>query len=169
MCIRDRYKAYLPTVMRDVVYGIVRQTATRSIMANSPDVMKTNAGKFYAAFMAVLAACVISAPGNEVRGYYLQPEGKRLPVSQFFQPIRFMRSTVVGALIMSTAMGTGAVVTGPVQEYWTALRAWMKNNLPETLLALFLLHQYLESSRSAAALERLAKLAPQPPAGDKRA
>lgn len=151
--VSELYKAYLPTVLRDIVYGIVRQSATRELLARYPDLPKTAGGKFLLAFFGVLASCIISAPGNEVRGYFLQPPNRRLPVAQFFQPVRFLRSTIVGALIMSTALGTGAVVTGPFQEYVSALRAWMRNNTVETIVALFALHQLLENSRNSAVID----------------
>ena len=92
------YKAYLPTVLRDIVYGIVRNLATQEILRSNPDITKTAGGRFALMFVAVMASCVISAPGNEVRGYYLQPADRRLPVNEFFKPARFIRSTAVGPL-----------------------------------------------------------------------
>jgi hypothetical protein len=144
------YQAYLPTVLRDIVYGMVRQNMTKELLTRYPDLPKTAAGKFYLGFVSVLVSCLISAPGNELRGYALQNPATAKPPSEFFQPIRFLRSTIVGALIMGTAMGTGAVVTGPVQDYWQMFRGWMRANQMETILGLFLLGQYLEYVRHSA-------------------
>ena len=60
---------------------------------------------------------------------------------------------------MATAMGTGAVVTGPVQEYVMMLRSWMKNNQMETVTALFVIGQFLESQRHSALVEAQTKAA----------
>jgi len=106
-----------------------------------------------------MASCLASAPFNEVRGYYLQPKEKQLKVSEFFKPERFIRSTSVGALIMSTAIGVGAVLSPVAQERFNALRDWSRANQTETLVLLFVVHQMLQSSRAAALLEAVAKKA----------
>lgn len=84
--VKDLYQAYLPTVLRDVVYGIVRNQVTSSLINRNPDFAKTTPGRFVNMFCTVLASCVISAPGNEYRGYCLQPKGKELPFLEFFKP-----------------------------------------------------------------------------------
>jgi hypothetical protein len=144
------YKAYIPTVLRDIVYGMARTWMTQELLKAYPDLPKTTNGRFFLAFMAVMASCVTSAPGNEVRGYYLQPPDRRLPVKEFFQPIRFVRSTSVGAMIMSTAMGVGAVVSPVAQENVSVLRSWARNNQTDAIVLLWIVHQLLESSRSGA-------------------
>lgn len=143
------YQAYLPTVMRDIIYGTVRTLVTNHIRANNKDIDKTTFGKFYLSAVAVLVACVVSAPGNEVRGYYLQPEKDRKPVKEFFQPEKFIRSTSIGAMIMSVAMGIGAIATAPASDMTNNLRAWMKSNQMETIVALFVLNRILDSRASA--------------------
>jgi len=153
------YKAYIPTVLRDIVYGMARTWMTQELLKSYPDLPKTTQGRFFLAFMAVMASCVTSAPGNEVRGYYLQPADRRLPVKEFFQPARFVRSTSVGAMIMSTAMGVGAMVSPIAQDNVSALRAWAKANQTDAIILMFLLHQMLESSRSAAVVEAAEKSA----------
>merc|ERR1712203_229770 len=61
--------------------------------------------------IVVLAACIISSPGNEWRGYTLQPKDRKLPFAEYFKPINYMRSTGVGATIMGIALMVGMLVT----------------------------------------------------------
>jgi len=148
------YQAYLPTVLRDIVYGIVRNQVTTMLIQRDPEFNKTNAGRFCNMFLTVLASCVISAPGNEYRGYCLQPKGRELPFMEFFKPERFIRSTSVGALIMSTALGTGALVTPQVQSLVASLKVYCKENpLSYAMFVLWLFHQYLAGKRAKKALE----------------
>jgi hypothetical protein len=140
--------------MRDIVYGVVRNQVTTMLIQRDPEFNKTNVGRFCNMFLTVLASCVISAPGNEYRGYCLQPVGKALPFMEFFKPERFIRSTSVGALIMSTALGTGALMTPKVQELVTKLRNYCgENPLSYTMILLFIFHQYLSEKRAKKALE----------------
>jgi len=53
------YKAYLPTVMRDVVYGICRNEVSAALIRAYPNLNKTAGGRFTLMFITVLAACVI--------------------------------------------------------------------------------------------------------------
>jgi hypothetical protein len=76
-------------------------------------------------FPIVLLACIISSPGNELRGYYLQPPEKRLGFKAFFQPKNYMRSTVAGALIMATSLSIGTYVTTPVRMLVSAIRMFI--------------------------------------------
>jgi len=69
--------------------------------------------------------CIISSPGNELRGYYLQPKEKRLGFKAFFQPTNYVRSTVAGALIMATSLGIGTYVTAPVRLAVMAIKAFI--------------------------------------------
>lgn len=148
------YQAYIPTVMRDIVYGIVRNQVTTMLIQRDPEFNKTNVGRFCNMFLTVLASCVISAPGNEYRGYCLQPKGRELPFMEFFKPERFIRSTSVGALIMSTALGTGALLTPQVQGLVDKFRTYCRENpLSYAMIVLWLFHQYLASKRAKKALE----------------
>lgn len=70
-------------------------------------------------------SCIISSPGNELRGYYLQPKEKRLGFKAFFQPSNYLRSTIAGALIMATSLGIGTYVTAPVRMAVAAIRAFI--------------------------------------------
>ena len=91
---------------------------------------------------------MISAPGNEVRGYYLQPKDRRLPVAEFFKPERFVRSTSIGAMIMSTALGVSTLATGPATDVANAFKTYL-NEHPSTkaILAVFVMSQYFHSGR----------------------
>uniref|UniRef100_A0A7S3PI18 ADP,ATP carrier protein n=1 Tax=Aplanochytrium stocchinoi TaxID=215587 RepID=A0A7S3PI18_9STRA len=152
------YKAYLPTVLRDIVYGICRNSVMSALIAQNPDLPKTAKGRFTLMFMTVMASCLISAPGNEVRGYYLQNPKNRLPVREFFKPYRFIRSTAVGALIMSTALGVGTLVTGPAQARFSQLSSFLDSQpIAKTLVALFLVDQFLQSRRHAELMSKLEK------------
>jgi hypothetical protein len=141
-------------VLRDIVYGIVRNQVTTMLIQRDPEFNKTNVGRFCNMFLTVAASCVISAPGNEYRGYCLQPKGRELPFAEFFKPERFIRSTSVGALIMSTALGTGALATPQVQALVNKLRSYCSENpLSYAMVVLFLFHQYLADKRTKTALE----------------
>lgn len=151
------YQAYLPTVLRDIIYGIVRNKVMAARMKADPEFAKTNAGRFLNMFLTVIASCVISAPGNELRGYSLQPADKRQSPMEFFQPIKFVRSTSVGALIMGISLGVGTLATPKVEAIVSALREFCrKNPLSYVMIVLFVLHQALEARRAAATKKALA-------------
>mmetsp|Transcript_23954 Transcript_23954/g.44464 ORF Transcript_23954/g.44464 Transcript_23954/m.44464 type:complete len:293 (+) Transcript_23954:128-1006(+) len=153
------YKAYLPTVLRDIVYGICRNSVSAALLKARPDLANSAKGRFVVMFLTVLASCVISAPGNEVRGYYLQPEEKRLPVNEFFKPERFVRSTAIGGLIMSTALGVGTLATGPATEIVNGWRAFLnKHPVAKVMIALFVAQQWLETKRHQEAMAKQAQL-----------
>lgn len=90
-----------------------------------------------------MAGCFASAPGNEVRGYFLQPKGKRLPVKEFFQVLfptfhlltcfqfnRFIRSTSLGALVMAVSLGSGVVLTKPLESKFKLIAAKIRAPKP---------------------------------------
>merc|ERR1712150_57716 len=141
----DLYQAYLPTVLRDVLYGIVRNKVMAYMVALNPKRANTNLGRFINMFVTVIAACVLSVPGNEFRGYCLQDPTKRLSFFDFFQPSKFIRSTSVGGLIMATSLGIGTLATPQAQKLWTAIREFLKQNqLGYLLLIFFVLHHVIE-------------------------
>merc|ERR1712031_123462 len=78
--------------------------------------------------ITIIAAAVLSAPGNELRGYCLQPADRAKPFAEFFQPEKFVRSTSVGALIMATSLSVGAVVTPRAERLWATIRELLKQN-----------------------------------------
>merc|ERR1719389_554150 len=99
-------------------------------------------------FVTVIASCIISAPGNELRGYMLQPPKTRQSIGEFFQPQKFVRSTSIGAMIMGIALGFGAIATPKVEAYVASLRTYLaKNPSSYLLIFLFLVHTYLENKR----------------------
>jgi len=122
------YQAYLPTVFRDILYGIVRNKVQPAMFARNPAFAATDAGRFVNTFVTIIAAAVLSAPGNELRGYCLQPPGKAKPFSEFFQPDKFVRSTSVGALIMAISLSIGSVATPRAERLWASIREFLRQN-----------------------------------------
>lgn len=122
------YQAYLPTVFRDILYGMVRNQVQPKLIARDPKWAQTDAGRFTNMFLTIIAAAVLSAPGNELRGYCLQPPNRAKPFMEFFQPEKFIRSTSVGALIMAFSLGVGTVATPRAERLWGVLREFLKKN-----------------------------------------
>lgn len=122
------YQAYLPTVFRDILYGIVRNQVQPKLIARDPKWAQTDAGRFTNMFMTILAAAVLSAPGNELRGFCLQPPGRAKPFGEFFQPQKFIRSTSVGALIMAISLGVGTVMTPRAERLWAFIKDFLQRN-----------------------------------------
>jgi len=142
------YQAYLPTVFRDILYGITRNKVSAFLFALNPERAGTNLGRFLNMFATVIAACVISAPGNELRGYTLQPPNKRLSFGEFFQPSKFIRSTSVGAVIMAISLGVGTLATPQVEKMVAAVRTYFRNQpLGFLMMICFCLHHMIESRR----------------------
>jgi len=119
----DLYQAYLPTVLRDILYGIVRNQIQPAMTNRDPKFALTNMGRFLNTFITVFIAGVLSAPANELRGYCLQPADKWKPFQQFFQPNKFIRSTSIGATIMALSLSIGAVATPQLDKLWKKLKA----------------------------------------------
>merc|ERR1712146_570650 len=89
------YQAYIPTVSRDIIYGWARGfTGPLFLSIFAPT---TFFGKACVFGLTVWAACILSSPGNEWRGYTLLPKDKKLPFGEYFKPINYVRSTGVGA------------------------------------------------------------------------
>merc|ERR1711972_729404 len=117
------YQAYVPTVARDIVYGWARGFVGAQL--NSLIAPETAIGRAFVFGITVWAACIISSPGNEWRGYTLQPKDRKLPFAESFKPINYVRSTGVGAAIMGIALMIGMLVT----PYAEMLFAIAKENL----------------------------------------
>mmetsp|Transcript_8470 Transcript_8470/g.23956 ORF Transcript_8470/g.23956 Transcript_8470/m.23956 type:complete len:318 (+) Transcript_8470:80-1033(+) len=142
------YQAYLPTVFRDILYGIVRNKVATFLFQLNPQRAGTNLGRFLNMFATVIAACVISAPGNELRGYCLQPPAKKQSFAEFFQPAKFVRSTSVGAVIMAISLGVGTLATPQVEKLVATVRKYFRNQpLGFLMIILFSLHHLLENRR----------------------
>mmetsp|Transcript_85908 Transcript_85908/g.199720 ORF Transcript_85908/g.199720 Transcript_85908/m.199720 type:complete len:285 (+) Transcript_85908:79-933(+) len=143
------YQAYPATVLRDILYGIVRNKVMTFLVGLDRQRAGTNLGRFVNMFATVIAACVLSAPGNELRGYCLQPAHKRQAFGDFFQPSKFVRSTSVGALIMAVSLGIGTLATPQVEKLVAEVRKYLQGQpIGVLLVILFVLHQVLESRRS---------------------
>lgn len=119
----DLYQAYPPTVLRDILYGIVRNQVQPAMTNLAPNFALTNLGRFVNTFITVFVAGVLSAPANELRGYCLQPPDKWKPFQEFFQPSKFVRSTSIGATIMALSLSIGAVATPQLDKIWKKLKA----------------------------------------------
>ena len=112
------YQAYLPTVVRDMVYAIARGFLTAFILSHFAGMGATDPKVLFA---VVLGSCVISAPFNEIRGFLLQSGGSKLKFSEFFKPANFVRSTSLGALNQAIALATGYYLTPVVAKYVMAV------------------------------------------------
>merc|ERR1719222_205103 len=102
------YQAYVPTVIRDMVYAMARGALTGVLLAKFAGLSATSPAMLFA---VVLGSCIISAPFNEIRGYLLQSSGRKLTFGEFFKPINFVRSTSLGALNQAIALATGYYLT----------------------------------------------------------
>jgi len=123
--VKALYQAYWPTLLRDVIYGIVRTNVSSWINRQFPHLKNTPRGRFLTMFCTALVACVISSPGNELRGYYLQPASRRQSFADFFQPAKYVRSTIVGATNLALSLAVGTLIVEPVQNSLSALRAYV--------------------------------------------
>lgn len=144
------YKAYWPTLARDIVYGMARSTVFAYITKAYPNLNKSASGKFLAMFITAIVACLVSSPGNELRGYYLQPPSKRQGFSDFFQPAKYVRSTSIGATNLGISLGVGALVVDPAKVMLFNSREYLKAN-PNAAIAvgLWTLHQIFAARRNA--------------------
>jgi hypothetical protein len=142
------YQAFLPTVGRDIVYGVARNKMMAWMLASNPSLMSTPSGRGKAMFATVLFSCVVSAPGNEFRGFVLQPKDRKKPFFEFFDPIKTARSTTIGGLIMATSLGVGAFSTPFVEALFARLKeALRKDPLGALLLVAFLSERFVHYSR----------------------
>merc|ERR1719195_1635017 len=126
------YQAYLPTVTRDIVYGWARGFVGGLISSSwNPEGV---VGKAFQFGVVIWAACIISSPCNEWRGYTLQPPDRKLPFSVYFKPINYLRSTGIGATIMGIALMMGMLVN----PYAEALFGYLKGHPAYAVLTLVL-------------------------------
>merc|ERR1719284_761576 len=120
------YQAYIPTVARDIVYGWARGVVGGLLMSSfAPETFFQKCLMFG---ITIWAACIISSPRNEWRGYTLQPPAKALPFKEYFKPVNYARSTGIGATIMGIALMVGMLIT-PLAEQ---LFAYLKENMMVT-------------------------------------
>eukprot|EP00929_Paragymnodinium_shiwhaense_P027696 TRINITY_DN161_c0_g2_i1.p1 TRINITY_DN161_c0_g2~~TRINITY_DN161_c0_g2_i1.p1 ORF type:complete len:362 (+),score=79.63 TRINITY_DN161_c0_g2_i1:77-1087(+) len=117
------YEAYLPTVIRDMAYGVARNYLTAFTIGLYPSL---NSGSPSLLFPVVIGACLLSAPFNEWRGYLLQSKGKKLSFEEFFKPSNFVRSTSLGAIKQGVALAIGYWCAPPVRAFVSNLMASFK-------------------------------------------
>lgn len=125
------YQAYLPTVVRDMVYAISRNTLTAFMLARFTGVSASSPSLI---FPVVIGACVLSAPFNELRGFLLQSGSKKLSFQEFFKPVNFLRSTSLGALNMGVSVATGYFLTPIVGRVISRFHASFDSGSPLALL-----------------------------------
>jgi len=114
------YEAYLPTVVRDIVYGISRNYLTLGMIHLYPHMHVADPQLLFA---VVIVACLISAPFNEWRGYLLQSKGQELSFSDFFKPSNFVRSTTLGAIKQGLSLSVGYAFVPPATRFLQGLVA----------------------------------------------
>jgi len=117
------YEAYLPTVIRDIVYGIARNYCTMGLLALQPTWTVADPQTL---FIVVILGCLISAPFNEWRGYLLQSKGQELSFNEFFKPSNFVRSTSLGAIKQGLALALGYWAAPPATKAVHGLFASLK-------------------------------------------
>lgn len=117
------YEAYLPTVIRDVIYGIARNYFTIWTLAMYP---QWTIASPQVLFIVVIAGCLVSAPCNEWRGFLLQSKGQELSFGEFFKPSNFVRSTSLGALKQGIALAVGYWCAPPAQQFVKGVIASIK-------------------------------------------
>merc|ERR1719207_227287 len=100
--------------------------------------MSSPAGRAKAMFTTVLFSCVVSAPGNELRGFVLQPKDRKKPFFEFFDPVKTVRSTTIGGLIMSMSLATGAYCTPFVEAFYKKIKESAKTDPLGAMLILFM-------------------------------
>merc|ERR1719194_359737 len=125
----------------------------QALTANNPTLMSTPAGRARAMFATVAAACLLSAPGNEYRGFVLQPKGKEKPFSEFFDPVKTARSTTIGGLIMSMSLATGAYCTPFVEMIYQKIKESAKTDPLGAMLLAFMVADKFHRAMKEKALE----------------
>lgn len=119
----DLFLAYVPTVVRDIIYANARQKMGDFLQQKYPQLASSSEGRILQMFITVVFACVVSSPGNEWRGYTLQPPDRRKPFGEFFDPSKSMRSTVVGSLVMGTSLGLATLIGPPMQQFLPRIKS----------------------------------------------
>merc|ERR1719230_129098 len=99
--------------------------------AMTPETLLAKASAFG---LTVFAACIISSPGNEWRGFTLQPKDRKLPFTEYFKPVNYVRSTGVGATIMGIALMVGMLAT----PYAEIAFSFIKGHFMIAIVILFL-------------------------------
>lgn len=116
----DLYEAYLPTVIRDIVYGIARNFFTVALLTKNPTWTTADPQVL---FIVVMLGCFTSAPFNEWRGYLLQTKGQKIPFGEFFKVQNFVRSTSLGATQQGLAIGIGYWICPIVSKFVNGILA----------------------------------------------
>lgn len=105
------FKAFLPTLFRDTLYGICRSRARVNLATTFPELLTTPLGRAALLFPEILIATLLSSPGNELRGYMLQPKHSRMGWKAFFRPKSYAQSALVSGSILAISLSVGSLVT----------------------------------------------------------
>jgi len=114
------YEAYVPTVIRDIMYGIARNYLTMGMIHVYPH-LDVHTPQLL--FCVVIGACLFSAPFNEWRGYLLQSKGKELTFDEFFNFKNCIRSTSLGAIKQGLSLAVGYWCAPPATHFVRGLIA----------------------------------------------
>merc|ERR1719158_1376541 len=139
------YQAYPPTVIRDIAYGWSRTFF--GALINSHFLTKESGAlaKAFAFGVTVWIACIVSSPGNEWRGFWLQPPAKKLPFNEFFKLERYLRSTGVGATIMGISLMVGMLLVPYAEALWEQVKDYKAYVAVGLVLAMFVLPRLCKS------------------------
>ena len=104
------YEAYLPTLLRDVAYGILRSYATPYAIALCGARSATPA----VVFAAVFLACLGSSPFNQWRSFLLQHHSEKQPIQVYFKPGNYVGLAFGAAFRQGVSVGLGYLWTPAV-------------------------------------------------------
>jgi hypothetical protein len=99
MQLKMLYKAYAPTLLRDIVYATARSFVMQLLPCDGQS-------DIVVIFLSVLIGCLLASPFNEWRGYFLQDE-VALSVRDFFKPADVLRSSSLGAFNQALSLAAG--------------------------------------------------------------
>ncbi|CAE7504971.1 CAC [Symbiodinium necroappetens] len=95
------YEAYLPTLLRDMTYGILRSYLSPPLAVDvRPSVL----------FVIVFLACMGSSPFNQWRSFLLQHHSEKQPLMVYFKPKNYIGISVWAALRQGMSVGLGYVL-----------------------------------------------------------
>jgi len=95
------YEAYLPTLLRDMTYGILRSYLSPTLAVDvRPSVL----------FAVVFLACLGSSPFNQWRSFLLQHHSEKQPLRVYFKPKNYIGISLWAALRQGMSVGLGYVL-----------------------------------------------------------
>jgi len=109
------YRGYFPTLLRDVVYGMVREASQEAFTATwwVDDLGWLSQALRLGA--AAAFACLCASPFNELRAWLLLSKGVSLRLFVALRGPHFILTTFVGAAVMGFSLGVGKCVSPLVE------------------------------------------------------